>query len=156
MRTLLLVPFLMLPGLFCLADITPTAPKQPTMLERLAMVARIEKPPAAQPAVTPAPRCVDAASAQDPVKVEDVRAPEPEVKPASLPDAPVNPLIPRSAYVSRLMTDAGITRPIGDLPNGTPLGIWQRQIEGREKRRGSAAVESARIDLFRALAAEQK
>jgi hypothetical protein len=163
MRTLILSPLFFLPGLLCLADMTP-----PTMLERLALVARIENPPAARPAVTPAPDCVDttvaaaapsaqsAPSANDPVKVDEVRAPEPEVRPAALPEAPVNPLIPRSQYLSRLMTDAGVTRPVGDFSHGTPLGIWQRQIDARETRRGQTAVQTARGEFFRAVAAEQK
>jgi hypothetical protein len=159
MRTLILSPLFLLPGLLCLADLTPPPP---TMLERLALVANIENPPAARPAVTPAPECVDATvasaapSAHDPVKVDDARAPEPEVRPAALPEAPVNPLIPRSLYLSRLMADAGVTWPVGDFPGGTPLGIWQRQIDAREKRRGSDAVQTARIGFFRAVAAEQK
>jgi hypothetical protein len=97
-----------------------------------------------------------APSARDPVKVDEVRAPEPEVRPAALPEAPVNPLIPRSRHLSRLMTDAGITRPVGDFPHGTPLGIWQRRIDAREKRRGPDAVQTARGEFFRAVAAEQK
>ncbi|MDR1279492.1 MAG: hypothetical protein LBK99_01550 [Opitutaceae bacterium] len=153
MRTLILSPLFLMPGLLCLADMAPTQP--PTMLERLALVARIENPPAARPAVTPAAAASAAQSAHDPLGVDDVRAPEPEVRPAALPEAPVHPLIPRSLYLSHLMTEAGVIRPIGDFSPGTPLGIWQRQIDGREKRRGPAAVQTARSEFFRAVASEQ-